>query len=145
MPTYVCWTQAGQLSTEQRAQIARSITDAHHDLALAPRYFVQVIFSDVSAGSHFIGGHEALPGHLWIRADIRAGRTQVQKERLLNRIADETAQIAGISKEKVWVYISDIPGPSVLEFGHVLPPPGGEEEWFAKLPAELQDRLKSLT
>jgi len=144
MPTYVCWAQTGQLSADQRSEIARSITNAHHEVALAPRYLVQVIFADIAPGSHFIGGQSAGRGHLWIRADIRAGRTQEQKERLLNRIADETAQIAGISKEHVWVYISDIPGPSVLEFGHVLPPPGGEEEWFAKLPEKLRTRLRSL-
>ncbi|MFT3730346.1 MAG: tautomerase family protein [Hyphomicrobium sp.] len=144
MPTYLCWTQTGQLSAGQRTAIARSITDAHHEVGRAPRYFVQVIFADIAPGSHFIGGRDAPSGHIWIRADIRGGRTQEQKEQLLNRIADETAQIAGVSKDKVWIYISDIPGPSVLEFGHVLPPPGGEEDWFSKLPAELRDRLKSL-
>lgn len=144
MPTYVCWSRAGLLSDEQRRRIAKSMTDIHHEVGRAPRYFVQVIFNDLAPGAHFIGGQAATDGHVWIRADIRAGRTEEQKHALLNRIADEVSAIAGTSREDIWVYISDIPGPSVLEFGHALPQPGEEEAWFARLPPELQQRLRSL-
>lgn len=144
MPTYVCWTRAGQLSPDQRKRIAKSITEAHHDVARAPRYFVQVIFSELTAHSHYVAGEEAEPGHIWIRADIRSGRTQEQKSRLLTRIVDEVCAISGAPRENVWVYISDIPGTSVVEFGHILPQPGEEDAWFAKLPHELQERLRSI-
>ncbi len=143
MPTYVCWSRAGLLSDEQRQRIAKSITEIHHEVARAPRYFVQVIFSDLAPGSHFVGGSAAQDDHVWIRADIRAGRTQQQKEQLLTRIADEVSTIAGSSRENIWVYISDIPGPSVLEFGRILPLPGEEESWFENLPLQLQERLRS--
>lgn len=61
----------------------------------------------------------------------------------MTRIVDEVASIAGVSKESVWVYISDIPGTSVVEFGQILPPPGEEDAWFAKLPRDLQDGLRA--
>ena len=144
MPTYVCWTRAGQLSPDQRKRIARSITEAHHDVARAPRYFVQVIFSELAALSHYVAGEEAEPSHIWIRADIRSGRTQEQKSRLLTRIVDEVCAISRAPRENVWVYISDIPGTSVVEFGHILPQPGEEDAWFAKLPHQLQERLRSI-
>jgi phenylpyruvate tautomerase PptA (4-oxalocrotonate tautomerase family) len=144
MPTYVCWTRAGQLSADQRRLIAKSITEIHHDVALAPRYFVQVIFDELQPHSHFVGGDEAEPNHIWIRADIRSGRTQEQKSRLMARIVEEVCAIASARRENVWVYISDIPGPSVVEFGHILPQPGEEEAWFAKLPAALQERLRAI-
>lgn len=144
MPTYVCWTRSGSLSPDRRARIAKSITEIHHEVARAPRYFVQVIFNELQPQSHFVGGEEAASDHIWIRADIRAGRTQEQKARLLTRIAEEVSAIAEVSKESVWVYISDIPGTSVLEFGHILPQPGEEEAWFAKLPPELQQRLRAI-
>ncbi|MGH6610741.1 MAG: tautomerase family protein, partial [Burkholderiaceae bacterium] len=86
MPTYVCWTRAGQLSPDQRQRIAQRITEIHHDVALAPRYFVQVIFYELQPHSHYIGGADAEPNHIWIRADIRSGRTQEQKSRLLTCI-----------------------------------------------------------
>lgn len=143
MPTYNCWTRAGQLSPVQRKQIAKSITQIHHEVARAPRYFVQVIFNELGAQSHFIAGEEAEEHHIWIRADIRSGRSRDQKEQLITRILHDVCDISGAPPESVWVYISDIPGPSVAEYGHILPEPGGEEEWFARLPAELQDRLRA--
>ena len=143
MPTYVCWTRAGQLSPDQRRRIAKSITEIHHDVALAPRYFVQVIFNELSPQSHYVAGEEAEPSHIWIRADIRSGRTQEQKSRLLMRIVDEVGAISNAPRENIWVYVSDIPGTSVVEFGHILPQPGEEDAWFAGLPYELQERLRS--
>lgn len=143
MPTYICWTRTGQLSPDQRLRIAKSITEIHHDVALAPRYFVQVIFNELNPHSHYVGGDEAEPNHIWIRADIRAGRTTDQKGRLMTRIVDDVCEISGASRENVWVYISDIPGPSVVEYGHILPQPGEEDAWFARLPHDLQEKLRS--
>lgn len=144
MPTYACWARAGLLTGEQRKRIAKSITEIHHDVALAPRYFVQVIFNELGPDAHFVGGAAADPDHIWIRADIRAGRTQEQKARLMTSIVRDVCEITGVSKENVWVYISDIPGTSVVEFGHILPQPGEEEAWFAKLPRELQEKLRAM-
>jgi phenylpyruvate tautomerase PptA (4-oxalocrotonate tautomerase family) len=143
MPTYVCSSRSGTLSPDQRARIARCLTEIHHEVAVAPRYFVQVIFSDLAPHSHYVGGAEAAPRHIWIRADIRSGRTQEQKATLLTRIVDEVSSIAVTSKEDVWVYIADIPGQSVAELGHILPSPGEEASWFARLPADLQEKLRS--
>ena len=144
MPSYVCWARAGLLSPVQRQRIAKSITEIHHEVALAPRYFVQVVFNELKPQSHFVAGTEAEPNHIWIRADIRSGRTQEQKSRLMTCIVDDVCAITGAARESVWVYISDIPGTSVVEFGHILPQPGEEDAWFAKLPHDLQKRLRSI-
>lgn len=53
----------------------------------------------------------------------------------------ETSEILGFSEQVVWVYISDIPAHGVLEFGNVLPEPGGEALWLASLPADLREKL----
>lgn len=142
MPTYVCTSREGLLSPDQRVRISRSLTEIHHEVAVAPRYFVQVIFNDLAPRSHYIGGDEAGLGQIWIRADIRSGRTQEQKAELLVRIVEAVSAISGSSKEDVWVYISDIPGQSVAELGHILPSPGEEDAWFAKLPSGLQHKLR---
>lgn len=142
MPTYVCASRAGALSPDQRARIARCLTEIHHEVAIAPRYFVQVVFNDLAPHSLYVGGAEASPGHIWIRAEIRAGRTQEQKAALLTRIVDEVSAIASVSREDVWVYVADIPGQSVAEIGHILPQPGEEAAWFARLPPDLQERLR---
>ena len=144
MPTYVCTTASGRLDAAQRAGIAKAITNIHAEEGVAPRYFVQVIFNDLQPDSHFIGGQPAPEGLVWVRADIRSGRTDEQKKAIMERIAADISATAKISREDVWVYISDIPATGVLEFGQVLPPPGGEAAWFESMPAALQKRLKSL-
>ena len=140
MPTYA-FTTAKQLTAEQRAKIVESVTTIHSVEATAPRYFVQVVFNRVEPGSIFIGGEPATPDHIWVRADIRSGRSNEQKARILKRIMQETSEILGISEQAVWVYISDIPAQGVLEFGNVLPEPGGEEKWLASLPSALREKL----
>jgi phenylpyruvate tautomerase PptA (4-oxalocrotonate tautomerase family) len=140
MPTYA-FTTAKELTAEQRTRIMESVTTIHQVEATAPRYFVQVVFYKVEPGSIFIGGEAASPDHVWVRADIRSGRSNEQKAKMLRRIMRETSDILGISEQAVWVYISDIPAQGVLEFGNVLPEPGGEEQWLASLPAALREKL----
>jgi phenylpyruvate tautomerase PptA (4-oxalocrotonate tautomerase family) len=145
MPTYVCSTTAGRLTPAQRAAIAESITTIHAEEGRAPRYFVQVLFNEVQPASHFIGGKPAPEGLIWIRADIRSGRTDDQKKAIMERIANDISATAKVEREDVWVYISDIPATGVLEFGHVLPPPGQEDAWFASMPDTLRARLRTLS
>jgi phenylpyruvate tautomerase PptA (4-oxalocrotonate tautomerase family) len=144
MPTYVVHSASGRLDVAQRKEIASSITAIHAKEGRAPRYFVQVIFNEIQAEGHFIGGQPAPEELIWIRADIRSGRTDEQKKAIMERIADEASAIAKVKRENVWVYVSDISASGVLEFGQVLPQPGQEEAWFSRLPKALQDRLREL-
>ena len=141
MPTYA-FSTAKDITADQRAKLVDSVTAIHEVEATAPRFFVQVIFYKVEPGAISIGGEAASPDHIWVRADIRAGRTNEQKARMLRRIMRETSEILSISEQSVWVYISDIPAQGVLEFGNVLPEPGGEEAWLASLPGELREKLR---
>ena len=145
MPTYVCSAVSGRLNSDQRTQIAQAITAIHAEEGVAPRYYFQVLFNDIARDSHFIGGEPAPDGALWIRADIRSGRTDAQKKAIMERIATQISATAEVSREDVWVYISDIPAIGVLEFGQVLPPPGQERAWFEKLPEGLQARLTAFS
>lgn len=140
MPTYA-FTTMKHLSPEQRGKLVESVTTIHQVEATAPRYFVQVVFYTVEPGSMFIGGEAASDDHVWVRADIRAGRTREQKAAILHRIMRETGEILGVSTESVWVYVSDVPAEGVAEFGNVLPQPGGEEAWLASLPSVLREKL----
>lgn len=142
MPTYAI-TSARPFTAEERARIAQSVTEIHAVEATAPRYFVQVLFNALEPGTIFLGGAPASPDHVWVRADIRAGRSREQKARLMTRIMRETSDILGISEQDVWVYISDIPALGVLEFGTVLPEPGEEEQWLAALPEALREKLRN--
>ncbi len=140
MPTYV-FSTAKELTADQRKKIVESVTTIHHVEATAPRFFVQVIFYKVEPGSIFIGGEAASADHIWVRADIRSGRSKEQKANILRRIMQETSDILQISQESVWVFISDIPAEGIAEFGAILPQPGGEEKWLAALPSALREKL----
>ncbi len=140
MPTYAITTMK-TVTQEQRERIVQQVTAIHAEEATAPRYFVQVVFYDVGPGAMFVGGEPAPENHVWIRADIRSGRTTEQKAAIMRRLMHEVSRILNVSTEHVWIYISDIPAEGVTEFGAVLPPPGGESAWLAKLPQGLRDKL----
>jgi phenylpyruvate tautomerase PptA (4-oxalocrotonate tautomerase family) len=144
MPTYACSAAAGRLTPAQKVEIVQSITAIHHEETGAPRYFVQVIFFDIAYANHYIAGQLAPAGQMWIRGDIRDGRSEEQKSRMLSRILQEVSRIGEIAEEEVWVYLSDIPAQNMAEYGCVLPVPGAENEWFATLPAALREKLGPL-
>ena len=141
MPTYA-FSTAMNLTAEHREKLMKSVTAIHQVEAMAPRYFVQVIFYKVEPGSIFIGGETAAADHIWVRADIRSGRTNEQKAKIMHRIMRDTSEILQVSEQNVWVYISDIPAEGVAEFGTILPQPGGEKKWLAALPSALREKLE---
>ena len=103
MPTYACSAATGRLTPTQRVEIVQSITAIHHEETGAPRYFVQVIFYDITPGNHYVGGQSAPAGQIWIRGDIRDGRTEEQKSRMISRILQEVSRTSEIAEEEVWV------------------------------------------
>lgn len=141
MPTYAVFSRSGLIDQEHRAAVAELLTDLHQEIAVAPRYLVQVLFNDLDAGALFLAGEPAPEGHVWVHADIRSGRTQRQKTRLLEQITAKVADTLGLLPENVWVYINEIPGEHMTEYGELLPQPGREEEWFSTLPQRLRDQL----
>jgi phenylpyruvate tautomerase PptA (4-oxalocrotonate tautomerase family) len=144
MPTYVCTAQDGSLTKDQKAQIAAEITRVHNDVTGAPRFFVQVLFNDLNAGNQFIGGAPPASSQVWIHGDIRAGRSEQDKGRLLLDILRGFSRISGVPEADVWVYLTEVPAKNMAEFGQILPEPGGEEAWMAALPQAEQNRLRKI-
>jgi len=120
MPTYTCTTTAGRLSEEQRLKVVESITATHSEETGAPRYLAQVIFYEVDAHAHYIGGKKAPEEQIWIRGDIRSGRTEAVKRNMLSRIVRDVAAATGSPEEYVWVYLCDLPAFHVIEYGQVM-------------------------
>lgn len=143
MPTYVCSVPPKLLSDAQKAQIAQAITKRHHEATGAPSFFVQVQIDESPAKVRFLGGSPA-DAHIWIRADIRAGRSEDVRQKLMLSIMKDVSSIAGVNEQDIWVYLCNLAPTDMVEFGHVLPQPGQEQAWFQSLPAELQRYLNSL-
>ncbi|WP_134734589.1 tautomerase family protein [Amycolatopsis nivea] len=143
MPTYLCFSQPGTLSAEQRADLATRITAIHTEATGAPLSFTQLVFQDVSAASHFIGGQPADHRTVWVYGHIRDGRTPEAKNALVLGIRENVCAATGIDPQHVWVYLNELGAAEMVEFGHVLPVHGQEDVWMQSLPNELRDRLRS--
>ena len=144
MPTYVCSAAAGRLTPLQKTEIVRAITAIHHEETGAPRYLVQVIFHELAPHSHYVAGQLAPADQIWVRGDIREGRTNEQKTQMARRIMQDVGKASGAAEETVWVYLCEIPAGNITEYGRVLPLPGREDAWFASLPDALKEKLQSL-
>lgn len=143
MPTYQCRVPRGLLTNEQKKQVANAITNRHSEATGAPTYFVQVIIDEDTGHDRYIGGSTA-GDHIWVNGDLREGRTSAQIEGLMLNICQDIADISGINREDIWIYINTLYCDHMVEFGKVLPLPGREQEWFHSLPDDLRRRLESL-
>ena len=143
MPTYVCSVRPGLLDENQKTDVAKAITRIHHEATGAPPYFVQVVIDENATAQSYLGGEPAAD-QVRIRADIRSGRTVQQRSNLMLAIMRDVARIADIEESSIWVYLCNLEPTDMVEYGHVLPLPGREKEWFDALPSALRDYLVSL-
>lgn len=144
MPTYTVTAPEGRLNASHKADIAAAITRVHNTVTGAPTYFAQVIFVDVKPGNYFIGGVPLAADQVFVHGQIRAGRSVADKDKLIATMLQAVAQAAAVPKHAVWVYILDLVPRQMVEFGHVLPEPGGEAAWTEGLPKEDRERMEKI-
>jgi phenylpyruvate tautomerase PptA (4-oxalocrotonate tautomerase family) len=143
MPTYVCVVKAGLLNDQQKQRIASAITRLHGETTGAPTWLVQVVIDENEQRRRYLNGTPA-DHQIWIRADIRAGRTSEQRQRLMLSIMQAVSEISGVDESAIWVYLCNLAPDDMVEYGHVLTRPGEEQAWFGALPPELQQYLTSI-
>lgn len=142
MPTYTCTAPAGRLAPERKVKLAAAITLAHGEITGAAAGFAQVIFVDVAEGGLFLGGRPLEGDQLFIRGEIRAGRSSRDVDTLVARLVEDAAQATGLPPHAVWVYVAELPARAMVEYGRVLPEPGDEEAWIETLSPEGRARLE---
>lgn len=131
MPQYRCLVQQGRLTPAKKAELAQAITRIHYDLTGAPKHFVHVIFQEHPAGDWFTAGEQS--SFSIVNACIRAGRTDAQKLKLMEQISRRWSHIAEQPEGEIIVTITDIASEHWMEAGQLMPQPGKEKEWFARL------------
>ena len=136
MPIYQCSAQRGLLTGDMKAKIATAITDAHVEATGAPRVFVHVFFNELPPGISYSAGEPdtKISG---ITGSIRAGRTLEQKQKLIKQISAAWSAITGQPEKQVIAGLTEIDSDITMEYGLILPRPGGEPEWFATNAAAL--------
>ncbi len=144
MPTYIVTAPEGRLSANQKQRLAARITDIHCATTGAPAYFAQVIFNEVMPGNYFLGGKLLRQDNIFVHGEIRAGRDVMTKEKLVLDIMAATAGIADTEESCVQVYILDVPARQIAEWGQILPNPGDEPDWHARIPDHVKQRMLAL-
>lgn len=145
MPTYNVHYPAGLLDAKQKQAIAKGITDTHSGITGAQQFFAQVLFREISQGDWYVAGEPLTGPHLFVFGHIRAGRSPEIKSALLRALRDVLVQHGGVTVERAWVYLSDVPAAHIIEYGDILPEPGHEEHWLANLPEAARRLLGSPT
>jgi phenylpyruvate tautomerase PptA (4-oxalocrotonate tautomerase family) len=142
MPTYVCYLPPDLYDARQKARIADAISQRHSQATGAPPCLVQVQIEETRA-DRYLGG-QLTQKHIWVRGDIRAGRSEHQRTSLILNIMRDISEITGASEDNIWIYLCNLLPTDAVEYGHVLPSLGEEQQWFANLPPKLREYLGSL-
>ena len=144
MPTYTVRTAAGRLDAQTRATLARAITDAHTAATGAQGFFAQVVFTELDASHHFVGGAPVADELVFVHGQIRAGRTPEQKRTLLDALVGAVVDTLGVRRRAVWAYLLDLPPANMVEYGYVLPEAGGEAAWLDGIDPDDRAHLEAL-
>jgi phenylpyruvate tautomerase PptA (4-oxalocrotonate tautomerase family) len=142
MPTYKCFVPGGKLNDSQKSEIARCIGSRHSDAIGAPQSMVQVIIEESQADRYL--GCQGTSDHIWVRGDIRAGRTEEVRSKMMLNMMEDINRITRIGDDNIWIYLCNLAPTDMVEYGHVLPKPGKEKQWFEQLPQSLQRYLASV-
>ena len=125
MPLCLCNARPGTLTADGKAGIADDITRIHCDVTGAPPTFVHAF--------HFDGGMAPEIGDktIALHGNIRAGRTDDQKQDIMDQICDAVARRSGVSRDQISMTIGDVPASWAMEGGDIMPEPGEEAAWLA--------------
>lgn len=130
MPIYQCATSK-TLSPETKGAIAKEITRIHIEWTAAPEAFVNVVFSDLPRGSHYLAGEIRENGTL-INAIVRAGRTLETRQALLKSLSAAWSRLTGQPERNLVIRVEEADAATIMEAGLIMPQPGEEAAWFAK-------------
>ena len=128
MPIYQCATSLA-LSPETKAAIAKEFTRIHVESTGAPEPFVNIVFSDLPLGSHYLAGAVRENGTL-INAIVRAGRTLKTRQALLTSLSAAWARLTGQPERNLVLRVEEADAATIMEAGLIMPRPGEEAAWF---------------
>ena len=140
MPLYICAAAKDAISAEQKRQIANEVTRVHCEVTGAPRTFVHCFFFDqdspqIELLQTVFKAESDKPYVLF--GNLRAGRTEETKDRVINDMCNGVAGILGVARDQIEMATQDIPAKWVMEGGDLLPEPGEEEAWLRAHEAKI--------
>jgi phenylpyruvate tautomerase PptA (4-oxalocrotonate tautomerase family) len=137
MPIYQCATSKA-LSPELKAAIAKEFTRIHVEFTAAPEPFVNIVFSDLPLGSHYLAGAIRENGTL-INAIVRAGRTLETRQGLLKSLSAAWSRLTGQPERNLVIRVEEADAATIMEAGLIMPQPGMEGDWLEANKVTLGD------
>ena len=119
MPYYQFHIPARSPSAGLKAEIAAAVTKVHTSVTGAPARYVNVAFFEVPDGNLFLADQPVHQGRMV--GIIRRGRTAEVKRDLITGLADAWSAITGEPREGFALFLQEVPGAMVMEYGEILP------------------------
>ena len=119
MPLYTLTTQAGELNSAAKADLAKKITDFHVEYAGVPKNWVHIVFHEYPVGSGFSAGKPSPTVSLTLL--IRTGRSADYKREMLKRLWALVQAASGAPDEEIVLGIQEVPASQAMEMGQVMP------------------------
>jgi phenylpyruvate tautomerase PptA (4-oxalocrotonate tautomerase family) len=119
MPYYQFHIPSDSPSAGLKAEIAAAVTKVHTSVTGAPARYVNVAFIELAPGNLFVADQPARQGRLV--GIIRSGRSAEVKRDLVTGLADAWSAVTGEPREGFALFLEEIPGSSVMEYGEILP------------------------
>src|ERR1700691_3884353 len=135
MPIYQCSTSKA-LSPEIKAAIAKKFSRIPIEFTAAPEAFVNVVFSDLPLGSHFLGSAVRENGTL-INGIVRGRRTLETRQALLKSLSAAWSRLTGQPERNLVLRVEEADAATIMEAGLIMPQPGEEVAWMAANKAAL--------
>jgi phenylpyruvate tautomerase PptA (4-oxalocrotonate tautomerase family) len=119
MPYYQFHIPADSPSAGLKGEIAAAVTKVHTAVTGAPARYVNVAFIELAPGNLFVGDQPVRHGRMV--GIIRAGRSPEVKHDLITGLADAWSAVTGEPRDGFALFLQEIPGSMVMEYGETLP------------------------
>jgi len=119
VPYYQFHIPAGSPSADHKAEIAAAVTKVHTSVTGAPARYVNVAFFEMPPGNLYVGDQPVHQGRMV--GIIRSGRTAEVKRDLITGLADAWSAVTGEARDGFALFLEEVPGSMVMEYGEILP------------------------
>lgn len=120
MPIMVCET-AQRLDTHKRAAVAKSITDAVHEVIGSDLDLISVVLHELGQDQIWLAGQPSQD--VLILCYIRAGRPMALKTELALRVSAAWHSVVGTPEKSIEVAVLEAPAAQTARGGKRLPEP----------------------
>jgi phenylpyruvate tautomerase PptA (4-oxalocrotonate tautomerase family) len=107
MARYLVQVPRDVLAESRKAEVAKAIVAAHHEITGDEPDSVQVAVTEIDAGCFFAGGRLIECDHVFVHGYV-VGATAERKQALIARLSDDVTKAADFDLDSTWTTISDL-------------------------------------